>query len=50
MKNWQKFAAAALAGSMLLAGCGDGGETADASKASGDGSKGSVYYLNVSVK
>ena len=46
MKNWQKFAAAALAGSMLLAGCGDGGETADASKASGDGSKGSVYYLN----
>lgn len=46
MKNWQKFAAAALAGSMLLAGCGDGGETADASKASGDRSKGSVYYLN----
>lgn len=46
MKSWQKFAAAALAGSMLLAGCGDGGETADASKASGDGSKGSVYYLN----
>lgn len=46
MKNWQKFAAAALAGSMLLAGCGDGGEIADASKASGDGSKGSVYYLN----
>lgn len=40
------MAAAALAGSMLLAGCGDGGETADASKASGDGSKGSVYYLN----
>ncbi len=31
---------------MLLAGCVDGGETADASKASGDGSKGSVYYLN----
>ncbi len=50
MKHWQKYAAAALAGSMLLAGCGDGGEsstgTNDGSTAAGDGSKGSVYYLN----
>lgn len=44
MKHWQKFASAALAGTMLLAGC--GGSDSDADKSSGDGSKGTIYYLN----
>lgn len=58
MKHWQKFAAAAVVGAMALAGCGDGGESSEKTSAAastkdsgstaavGDGSKGSVYYLN----
>ncbi|UNT97208.1 ABC transporter substrate-binding protein [Allobaculum mucilyticum] len=49
MKHWQKLAAVTAAGAMLLAGCGDGGEstaTSGSTAAAGDGSKGSVYYLN----
>lgn len=52
MKQWQKLAALSMAGAMMLAGCGDGGEsTSTAGSASGeaavgDASKGSVYYLN----
>lgn len=56
MKNWQKFASAAVIGAMALAGCSSsssgsettsstaGGESTAA--AAGDASKGSVYYLN----
>ena len=47
MKNWQKFAAAALAGSMALVGCSNnGGGEASSTAAAGDASKGKVYYLN----
>lgn len=49
MKNWHKFAAAALAGSMALAGCSNSSSSTSStagSTAAGDGSKGKVYYLN----
>ncbi|MBF0579622.1 ABC transporter substrate-binding protein [Erysipelotrichaceae bacterium RD49] len=60
MKNWQKFASAALIGAMALAGCSSsssseatgseakGSEATGSSTAApaGDASKGSVYYLN----
>lgn len=50
MKYWHQFASAALAGSLLLAGCGgDSGSTTSDSSTSGsggDGTKGTVYYLN----
>lgn len=53
MKYWSKFAAAAVVGAMALAGCGGSSDTAstsgaasEGSTAAGDGSKGSVYYLN----
>ncbi len=60
MKNWQKFASAALIGAMALAGCSSsssseatgseatGSEATGSSAAApaGDASKGSVYYLN----
>lgn len=46
MKNWQKFAAAALAGSMALVGCSNGGGGEASSTAAGDATKGKVYYLN----
>lgn len=52
MKNWQKFASAAVIGAMALAGCSSSssettGSTAGGeSTAAGDASKGSVYYLN----
>lgn len=49
MKNWQKFAAAALVGSMALAGCSNSSSSTSStagSTAAGDGSKGKVYYLN----
>ncbi len=55
MKNWQKFASAAVIGAMALAGCSSsssGSETTsstaggESTAAAGDASKGSVYYLN----
>ena len=65
MKNWQKFAAAAVVGTMALAGCSSSSSSSTASSAAGsestassaassaaestaagDGSKGTVYYLN----
>lgn len=47
MKHWHQFASAALAGSLLLAGCGgDSGSSNTDSNSGGDGTKGTVYYLN----
>lgn len=48
MKDWHKLAAAAVVGAMALAGCGgsDSGSADASGTAAGDGSKGSVYYLN----
>lgn len=54
MKNWQKFASAAVIGAMALAGCSSSSSSSETtgstaggeSTAAGDASKGSVYYLN----
>ena len=54
MKNWQKFASAAVIGAMALAGCSSSSSSSEAtgsttggeSTAAGDATKGSVYYLN----
>ena len=54
MKNWQKFASAAVIGAMALAGCSSSSSSSEAtgsttggeSTAVGDATKGSVYYLN----
>lgn len=54
MKNWQKFASAAVIGAMALAGCSSSSSSSETtgstaggeSTAAGDASKRSVYYLN----
>ncbi len=50
MKHWHSYAAAAMVGALALAGCSSGNSTestaSTSGSAAGDGSKGSVYYLN----
>ena len=48
MKRWHSYAAAAMVGALALTGCSSGStnDSASGSTAAGDGSKGSVYYLN----